>query len=348
MLTDRGHNLALISSTLSSYTHHICLQAQSNLLDEAKGAEDSLLNIFNIAYNKQFKNLNRTCENFPGIDWREGDDGIGLQVTTTCNWLKISKTIDTLIDNKISTNKEIWFLFISATKYKPQKSSYRDHTIKSIAIPDVLAKISSLPDSEITTIKNDARLKLSAWFPSTNEQPASCYIRSSYFTPKTEPSDFITHHNLWNTIDDQSTVGSIVLKQIEQFAIHYAQLPLLARRVIAKTVQHASQPRWSHWKIELSLQELELYLSDSEHSSFDSILTLLENKDLACLTPKNHQHVECGEEIHITYDNYLTLNWRVNEPDYDMFSAIKSYYLENLTEEKLFHAFEFCDFRDIS
>ncbi len=97
----------------------------------------------------------------------------------------------------------------------------------------------------------------------------------------------------------------------------------------------------------MSLQELELYLSADEHSSFDSIITTLENKDLAYITEKNHKLSEQGEEIHIYYDNYLTLDWRMSEPDYDMFAALKSYYSAHAGEQKLFYAFEFSDFSDI-
>ncbi len=68
MLTDRGRSLELITSTLSSYTYHINLQAQRNLLDEAKGAEESLIEVVNLAYNYSFKNLNHVEENYPGID----------------------------------------------------------------------------------------------------------------------------------------------------------------------------------------------------------------------------------------------------------------------------------------
>ncbi|CAK9890083.1 SMEK domain-containing protein [Pseudomonas fluorescens] len=347
MLTNRGRNLELITSSLSSYTHHINLQAQRNLLDEAKGAEDSLLDIVNLAYNYKFKNLNHIDENFPGIDWQEGSNGIGLQVTTTRTWKKITTTIDTLIRNKVPSAKEIWFLFISATRYTPKQNDYNGYTVKIIAIPDLLKTISSLEDVEISNLAKIVNLKLGAWIPQIHAVQASSYAYNSYSTPSKEPSVFISYHNLWDSLGDQTIVGKTILKQIEQFATHYSQLPLIARRVIAKTIQRATPPRWLNWKIEINLQELELYLSDDERSSFDNIITLLKSKDLGHLSEKNHKLMEYGEEPHITYDNYLALSWRMSEPDYDMFTALRSYYLAHFSEQQLFHAFEFSDFSEI-
>ncbi|MBD9459440.1 SMEK domain-containing protein [Pseudomonas sp. PDM05] len=348
MLTDRGRNLELISSTLLSYASYVTFQAQNNLLDEAKGAEDSLLRIVNITYGKNFTNLNHTHKNFPAIDWQEGSGGIGVQVTTTQNWQKITTTIDKVITNEISTNKEIWFLFISTEIYTPKQNSYREYTIKTIATPKLLRDISSLNNEAITYIKNEVQSNLSAWFPQTREQPASSYAYNSYSIPQSEPSNFITHLNLWNSLGDPTIVGNIVLKQIHEFTQHYSQLPLIARNVIAKTIQYASQPGWQSWQVEINIQELELYLTADERSSFESIITLLESKNLAQLVDKNPKHVEHGEDVYIFYDKYLVLNWRISEPDYDIFTALKSFYTTHLSQQKLFRAFEFCDFSDIS
>jgi len=173
-------------------------------------------------------------------------------------------------------------------------------------------------------------------------------VQNYFSMPSREPSKFITHHNLWDRLGDRAVVGEIVLKQIEQFSAHYSQLPITARRVIAKTIQRANLPKWLSWKIEINLQELELYLSTEERHSFDNIITLLKNKDIAHVTEQNHQFSEQGEDIYVICDRYLTLSWRMSEPDYDMFTALKSFYLAHFSEQRLFHAFEFCDFSDIS
>ncbi|MBC3487157.1 SMEK domain-containing protein [Pseudomonas sp. SWRI50] len=348
MLADRGHNLELISSTLISYTCYVSFQAQRNLLDEAKGTENALLRIASITYNRNFTNLNHIQENFPAIDWLEANDNIGVQVTTTRTWNKITSTIDKLIANNISTSKEVWFLFISNDIYSPRENSYLGHTIKAISIPELLRDISLLSNEAITLIKNEALSNLSAWFPASSQKPSSSYIHTNYQTPLGEPSNFITHHNLWNSLGDPKIIGNIVFMQIQDFTAHYSQLPLIARTIIAKTIQHASQPGWLSWQIEINIQELELYLSAEELSNMDSIIALLESKSLAQIIEKNPRYVEYGEDTYIFRDKYLVLNWRISEPDYDIFTALKSFYSAHLDQRKLFQAFEFANFIDIT
>jgi hypothetical protein len=324
------------------------LQAQRNLLDEAKGAEDSLLDVVNMAYNFNFKNLNHLNENFPGIDWQANNTGIGLQVTTTKTWQKISSTIEILIRNNVETAKEIWFLFISTEKYSPRQENYNGYKIKTITIADLLDKISSLSDIEIVRLRDEIQLKFSAWIYETYQAPTSSYLQNSYSTPSISPINFITHHNLWDSLGDQTIVADTVLKQINGFASHYSSLPPIAKTVIAKIVQHAPQPSWLNWHLEINIEEFSLYLSDNEKSNFNSIISILKTKYLGHMIEKNHEVVECGDDTYIMHTPYLQLTGRVCEPDYDIFTAFKSFYSMHLSEHKLYSAFELGDFSDLN
>lgn len=348
MLAERGNNLEIISSVLSSYAYHIIFQAHRNLQDEAKGAEDSLLDVVNLAYNCNFMNLNNLEKNFPGIDWRAGNNGIGLQVTTTKTWKKISSTIDTIIRNKIDCEKEIWFLFISNDKYSPKQKSYNGYTIKSITILDLLNKISCLSDLNILELKNDMLVKLKAWTFDRYTTPTSSYVYNSYSAPQSDLKNFITHHDLWSSLGNDTNVAQVILEQIQNFASQYSQLPPIARTVIAKAILYAPQPGLLNWQIEINIDVLWLYLSEDEKSSFHSIVSLLKTKDLGCITEKDHKMIECENEVIITHTPYLELNWLMCEPYYDIFTSLKSFYSIHLSEEKLFRAFETSNFSEVN
>ncbi|RMN27234.1 hypothetical protein ALQ62_01753 [Pseudomonas coronafaciens pv. zizaniae] len=344
MLTDRARDFEVVTHTLTTYAFNVWSLAQNSLFDEAKAAEDALISIVNIAYNSQFKNLNHLQKNYPGIDWRVDQNGPGLQVTTTKTWQKITSTIDAVIANRVDTSKNVWFLFIYPGEYRPVKPEYKNYSITTITINDLIRQISALSDSELSRAKNEIITKLRAWIPPLHIAQPSSYIEPSYRLPVIQPEKFITLHNLWHSLDNRDEVPPAVFMQLKIFIASYAKLPQLARSVIAKIVQHSSDPKGLNWPIEIKLQNLQHFLTLEEQENSDSIFEIITSHGLGCMTPKDHEFIEGYEEPTITYYYYFELNWRACEPDYNVCTALKSYYKYYFSERDLFHAFEFADF----
>lgn len=344
MLTTKAADIEIITHILTTYAYHVKARAKQNYTDESKAAEDALLSTINLAYRKNFINLNHIDENFPGIDWRTEDDQIGLQVTSTTSWEKITSTIDTVIRKGINISRCIWFVFIDANNYKPNKDEYNSHKIKTITILDLISKISMLDERGVLEIKAEIMGKLSAWIPQTYVQSPTSFIPHTYSISKIKPIRFITHNGLWGTLESDFDVPHAVSKQLKVFITNYAKLPLVARTLIAKAVRHADQPKRLNSPIEIAITKLFLHLSSPEKDDLELILKYISESGLGGIAEKNHEMYEHQDEVYISFDNYLELDWRVHEPDYNVYTALKSYYSYYFPEIDMHQAFELSNF----
>lgn len=337
MLTTRGGNIEVIHHTMTTYAYTVWSLAQSGLTDEAKAAEDSLINIVNIAYSCCFENLNRHHENYPGIDWREATYKTGLQITTTKGFGKIKSSIDTVISNKVTTSSEIWFLIICPSEYKIRKNDYKGYRIKTITITDLIRQICSLDDSKLVLTLSEIRLKLHKWLPPLS----SGNYKATYFQlPASVPAEFISHHNFWDHLEEKAEVPSTVFAQLSFFIQKYCKLPTPAKIIIAKIIQHSELPSQTNKPITIKLQNLYFHLNSKEQNELIDLLEVIEHYGFGNFTEKNHTYREGFDEVTISTDRYFDLYWGTYEPNYNAFTALASYYIKFHTPKELFDAFE--------
>lgn len=342
MLVERGKNVEIVHHTLTTYAYNVWALAKSGMTDEAKVAEDSLINIVNIAYSSSFKNLNRHYENHPGIDWIEINYKTGLQITTTNNYEKIKKSINAVILNGVETSKEIWFLIVCPNEYKVRKNDYRKYIVKTITITDLIRQICTLEDATLLKVVCEIKSKLSAWLP---PQYSGNYKEASFHLPAPEPKEFITHHNLWQHLDESAEVPSAVFAQLSRFIQNYSKLPPVAKTLIAKIIQHAELPSYSNRPVKIKLQNLYFHLSEKEQDELQNILEVIESNNLGRIFTEDYVQVEGYDEPTFIGYIYFELQWRICEPNYDAFAALMSYYIRFHSQDELFNAFENSDFR---
>ncbi|UVL00523.1 SMEK domain-containing protein [Pseudomonas sp. B21-048] len=338
MLTERHRCTYEITFALGSYVTQIQLLAKEGQTDSAKAAEDSLIDIVNIAYNCNFVNMNTVRPNHPGIDWKETRYGTGLQVTVTETSAKIENSIDTIIRNNVNTSRVIWFLMLTTNKHG-QSGRHSGYNTQTITINDLVRQICALPDQLFFTAVEKIKEKLGPWFSRQNNSDLKV---GGYKLPSVSPVDFINHHNLWDRLDSKEEVPPAVFKQLQVFADDFSKLPLPIRIVIAKIVQHAPTPKDIFQPLEIELDEFYYHLGDDERDELAQILGVIEKKYHGHLAQTNPRIA--GDGITINYDHYIQLSWRTSEPDMNIYTALKIYYLAALTVEDLYKAFEQVDF----
>lgn len=339
-MTDRLNSTYEISFAFASYTSQIRLLAKETYTDSAKAAEDALIDIVNIAYCCNFVNLNALKKNHPGIDWKESRYGTGLQVSVTDTASKRKESINALIRNNVKTSKAIWFLTLTTERYG-NSGEYEDYIIQVITMNDLFRQICSLPDELFFKAVKKISEKLGPWCLSKKED----FLVPSYKLPATPPFDFISHHDLWKHLEHREEVPPAVIEQLKVFSESLCNLPRAVRSIVAKIVMYSPTPDSIRQPLEIDIIELYLHLEESEQESLEGVLGILERKFHGSVVEKNHKIEDDG--ITISHDNYISLSWPVSEPDMNIYSALKKYYLSTLTKLDLYNAFDKADFSQL-
>lgn len=340
MLTNRHRCTQEISFAFASYTAQVQLLAKEGLTDSAKAAEDALIEIVNIAYICNFVSMNAVKRNHPGIDWRETRYGTGLQVSVTDNSSKIKESIDTVIRNKVDTSRAIWFLTLTTSRHG-QSGKYLNYHTQVITMNDLLRQICALPDQRFFVAVEKIKDKLGPWFSS----PKHSIFSSDCKLPSVPPVDFINHHDLWDHLDLKEEVSSAVFEQIKIFVDDFSKFPHPIKKVIAQIVLHSPTPKDILKPLEIELDEFYFHLDADERGELAEILRIIEKKYHGCLAETNPRIADDG--ITINSDYYIQLSWRTSEPEMNIYSAFKIYYLATLTMQDLYEAFEQADFSQL-
>ncbi|APC18319.1 hypothetical protein BLL42_22295 [Pseudomonas frederiksbergensis] len=340
MLTDRHRCTNEISFAFASYTAQVQLLAKETYTDSAKAAEDALIEIVNIAYCCNFENLNAVKKNHPGIDWREPRYGTGLQVSVTDTASKRKESVNAVIRNKIKTSKAIWFLTLTTDRYG-NSGEYAGYSMQVITMNDLLRQVCSLPDELFFKAVKKIKEKLGPWFLGKKDD----VLIPSYKLSPAPHHDFINYHGLWEHLESKEEVPSAVHEQLKGFLESLCNLPGPVRSVIAKIVLYSPTPNGILKPLEIDKIEFYLHLDESEQELLEGVLNVIERKGHGCVVEKNHELADDG--LTISYDLNISLNWRVFEPDMNIYSALKIYYLDVFTKLELYTAFEQADFSQL-
>ncbi|GAL86027.1 peptide deformylase [Sporocytophaga myxococcoides] len=89
-------------------------------------AENALIEVFNLIYDANFKNINSEKKNYPSIDLVDSSRGIAIQITSTNNNTKIKDCISKFFKYGSESNCDTLYIFILTEKQK----KYDDSKIK--------------------------------------------------------------------------------------------------------------------------------------------------------------------------------------------------------------------------
>lgn len=108
----------------------IKLNTRKGLTDLAKAQEKSLLELINIVYAMNFKDMNVLKTNYPAIDYGDITERTALQMTATVTKAKFNKTIDKIKRNEDlrKSYQVIWF-FLLIVEAVPEKEKITSEDI---------------------------------------------------------------------------------------------------------------------------------------------------------------------------------------------------------------------------
>ncbi|CAI8916794.1 SMEK domain-containing protein [Pseudomonas sp. IT-P218] len=341
MLSDRLHYMYELTHALGSYANQVQLAAKEGYTDPAKAAEETLIEIVNLAYNCNFINLNASKINHPGIDWLEARYGTGLQVTVTDESSKINDSITKVTRHDVKTSNAIWFLIITTSRHG-SSGKHGKYSTSTITMNDIVRQISALPDEEFGKAVKLVKTKLSR------------YLNGSavdFLSPKqprllsTSPTAFIDFHELWLRLDSRDDVQAAVISQLNSFLESYCFLPAPVRAIVKKIIEFSSAPKNIREPLRVDLTEFFYRLNEKEKSELPDIIEILEKNSHGRLQCSNSRFEDDG--VTIISDHHIELDWTVCEPDMNIYAALKSFYLSAFDLSRLSAAFEACHFREL-
>ncbi|MBR1598648.1 MAG: SMEK domain-containing protein [Lachnospiraceae bacterium] len=86
--------------------------------DDSRTWEDVICRVINIAYSWKLVNLNKSTNNYPGIDLGDKERRIGVQVTKEHTSDKVNSSLDKIIRNKVYERYSEIYVFVLGRKQK--------------------------------------------------------------------------------------------------------------------------------------------------------------------------------------------------------------------------------------
>lgn len=102
-----------ISQLLSRFTEQVKILNSNGEFSINIHAENILINILNIIYDCNLKNINyEEGKTYPSIDLRDYDKRLAIQVTSTSNLDKIKNTLSGFISNNLYKKFDTLYVYI--------------------------------------------------------------------------------------------------------------------------------------------------------------------------------------------------------------------------------------------
>lgn len=322
----------------------IKLDTRKGLTDLSKSQERALLPIINEIYSKKFNDLNEINANYPGIDYGDFDDGLGLQMTITVSKQKVQETL-----NKISKYdqekriKKLWMFFL-VVEAIPQNVIVDSDSIT--------VKYMTFKDLEDVVIQSD--LDFQRKFLSLIEKQYSSYFQVSASFSLHEkipvPKDLSLFNNFIETkewfLDDPNEGYEKVYNFLSSFQECLLNCSDRARTLLTYIIQIQGIPVGLNSNIKILIERLvaRLNIEDEDFDSFVYDLELLESNHLIDLT----------DEFQGIYGDIIktkkmaTLSYKTYEPEINLFSALPNFYLRNYQFNDFLNAIRYADFSLLS
>lgn len=121
-----------ISQLLSRFTEQVKILNSNGEFSINIHTENILINILNIIYDCNLKNINyEEGKTYPSIDLRDYDKRLAIQVTSTSNLDKIKNTLSGFISNNLYKKFDTLYVYIITEKQKKYKQNSIDEIIEN-------------------------------------------------------------------------------------------------------------------------------------------------------------------------------------------------------------------------
>jgi hypothetical protein len=317
---------------------------RNGLTDLSKSQEKALLPIINEIYSKKFDDMNEDNANYPGIDYGDFDNKLGLQMTITVSKQKVQETVNKIIKyDKERKIKEVWMFFLIVDAVP--------HNVM-INTEEINIKYMTLEDLGNAVVNAD--LDYQETFLSLIKRQYSRYfqVNASFSIPEKVPvpADLSIFNNFIKTKecfpDDPNEGYEKVYNFISSFQECLLDCSDTARNLLTCMIHIQGVPVSHNSNIKIVIERLvaRLNIKDENFDSFVYDLELLESNHLIDLT----------DEFQGIYGDVIKtkkvaiLSYKTYEPDINLFSVLPNFYLRHHSLNDFLNAIKYADFSLLS
>lgn len=262
MLT-RGYFIGEVVDDLATLGGQIKMRNAIHMFDLTVAAENFFRDVLNIILGANFKNLNATRSNEPGLDLGDDKLKIGIQVTSSATSAKIKNTLKKITTNQYKKYNKIYVLGLNPRqrKYSFDKNLAKKYKFSSDNVWDLdtlVRKAFDLPIDKLQELYNfvhssSARLKIELEVPDKNgKYPTSGYeMWEQRAKPKLGNGDAFCSfiENKYGEAPERDEIK----KALEEFAARLICLPRVTREFLSMLFERREKSDskrfhapWSH------------------------------------------------------------------------------------------------------
>ncbi len=329
----------------------IKLNTRDGLTDLPKSQEISLLQLINLAFDTDFEDLNRKKQNYPGVDYGSISMKTGLQMTATVKKKKFSDTLDIYDRNTLLKQSfpNVWF-FLLTVEPIPESVKLTVPNIKYITLFDMQRRVL---DQDITfqvEFINQLKKEYGRYFESSKSKV------NTFLLPETVdiPTDMLLFNEFIATEqwfpEDPGTGYLKIYDLISAFANDIRKCTIKAREILVSMIQLAPPPQEINDKIVVYADHVygSLNINENNIASYDYNKHLLEINDLIEEIDDFIGFRYEGDDVYFEVRKQYVLNYRIFEPELNLFSAMYIFFSKNHNLNEFKNAILNCDFSLLS
>lgn len=353
MKPEQMKNRDKLVSFAAKLASQIKMYTRSNFNDLSTAQEISLLPLINHAWGQQFENMNKVSKNYPGFDYGQPAERLGLQMTARVAKKKYQDTLDKLRNNEKLKGKfdEVWFFVLTAERLPDNVREYPDDfCCKYFTLYDLVEKVMEQPLAFQREFLLLAEQEYSDYF-----SPSVVASNQGYRVSENMPIPFdlglfnaLIETNEW--FDDVAKGERNVHEFLEVFKKRLRQCTFSARNLLSKIISEIDPPKSISTKIEFPEKLLygPLNIDEGNFSVFSNDLDNLSGMGLIERLDYPLGMCVVGGEPYVEIEPMICLEFKKFEPDMNLYAALYIFYKIYHDINKLVLAIERNDFYMLS
>lgn len=143
-----------IIEKLNLYTSNVQLSIAGDLYDSTRYSEDFLIDILDIVYQLNLKNMNSFQSNYPSIDLGDLEKKVAFQITAERSARKVRKTIEKFETHDLKKKFDELFIYFISAEACPNPKVETDIEYVTLNTANLIAKIRVLDTADLIKINN--------------------------------------------------------------------------------------------------------------------------------------------------------------------------------------------------
>ena len=330
----------------------IKLSTRDGVNDIAKTQETSLLGLINMAYGKNFIDLNQVQFNFKGLDYGDYSSQSGLQMTATVTKFKFQNTAKKIInDENLKQTFPIVYIFVLTVEALPNSVLHYPTEIQLsyITLFDLISEVLTKDLDFQVKFLEKLKLEYNTYFNTQNT-----FNPYTYTTCITLPQDLLLFNDLIGT-DEWFPLNNgegymQVYNFIDLFRERLSNCSYSAKQLLSSILKCIPLPKSVDTKITIYLDVVyaRLNIKPEYELNFKDDLKFLEVNDLIELLDEYQGYRVEGEDVIFDNRKYIQLNFNKYEPAVNMYAALILFYSSHHTMNDLEQAILSNDFSLLS